>query len=319
MKSLVIILSVLTQTSILAQEFIPYSIQLSDVNRELVMIPVEGGNFMMGSLDSDPAHKADEGPQHPVSISAFWMGETEITWDQYEAFIYREGDDGFVSNDKLDHLGIDGVSSATMPYAEMSFGMGKEGYPAVNMTQYAALMYCKWLSAKTGEFYRLPTEAEWEYACKGSDNFRFSHGNNEDSLSQFAVLDSEKYGRVASLKPSELGLYDLNGNVAEWTMDQYDVNYYRKSKSEDPWLKPVKLYPRVARGGHFKQTAQDLRCVSRLASSGDWKRRDPQLPKSRWWHTNAPYVGFRVVRPLVKPSKKEIEQYWLDAMEDYGQ
>jgi len=267
----------------------------------------------MGSDKTNSDSKEDEFPQHKVKVSGFWISETEITWDQYEIFVFRNKDKEKMSSEaKLKELGISGVTGATTPYVDMSFGMGKENYPAINITRYAAIMYCKWLSAQTGEFYRLPTEAEWEYACK-------SGRDNSIPLKDVAFFGEMAYERVASLKPDKNGLYDMLGNVSEWTLDQYSPDFYKKSPENNPWLKPELLYPGVTRGGNWKMKEEDARCESRLPSEPRWKRRDPQLPKSRWWLTNAPFVGFRIVKPFEQPSAKEIEKYWLEVMEDYGE
>ncbi len=300
--------------SVMAQEFSPYPVTIPGVSKEIMMIPVKGGTFQMGSED-----KPSESPVHEVKVGDFWMGATEVTWDQYDAFIYRDKDKAGADEARMRELAIDGVTSATIPYVEMSFGMGKGDHPAVNMTQYAALMYCKWLSSITGEFYRLPTEAEWEYACKTEKNNRFHHGDSTKDLSTYAVFNADSYRKVGSLKPGESGIFDLNGNTAEWTMDQYDESFYSRSGADNPWNIPETLYPRSVRGGSWKSWAPELTCTARMGSKPSWKKRDPQLPKSRWWHTNAPFVGFRIVRPLDTPTVEEIERYWLKAIEDYSE
>ena len=132
-------------------------------------------------------------------------------------------------------IDVDAVSGATTPYVEMSFGMGIEGYPAICMTQLAAVKFCEWLSAMTGHFYRLPTEAEWEYACRAGSNEAYSFGNDTTDLDQYAWYESnsnDKYQPVGTKKPNQWDLYDMHGNVAEWTLDQYLPTAYRTRKGE---------------------------------------------------------------------------------------
>lgn len=310
LSSLISICSSWAQT----QEFKDYNQELKNESISIDMVAVKGGNFLMGTFKT--RRKEDEKPQHEVVVEGFWMGKHEITWEQYDAFVFGFFDaDEFQEKTQLENLGIDAVSGATPPYVDMSFDMGKESRPAVNMTQYAALMYCKWLTSKTGVFYRLPTEAEWEYACKKG---RTDTAKDLKSIAWFAENTHEKYEIIGSKNANSLGIHDLLGNVSEWTLDQYSASYYENSPTTNPWNTPNKLYPRVVRGGSWKDTADKLCCTSRGQSKQKWKRRDPQIPKSNWWHTNAPFVGFRVIRPKNQPSKEEIKKYWLEAIEDFG-
>lgn len=280
------------------------------------MVAIEGGAFEMGAEESDNSRNSNEKPKHSVSVDDFWIGRYEITWEQYDAFVYGKFDEPqFESPSKLKEMGIDGVSGATAPYVDMSFGMGKASYPAVNMTQYAAIMYCKWLTSKTGVFYRLPTEAEWEYTCKIGKTDQVKDLTN---ISWYEDNSEEKYQKTGTKNPNQIEIYDLLGNVSEWVMDQYSTSYYSNSPKNNPWNVPSKLYPRVIRGGSWKDTASKLCCTSRQGSNPKWKRRDPQIPKSDWWNTDAPFIGFRVVRPKEQPSQKETEKYWLEAIVDYG-
>jgi formylglycine-generating enzyme required for sulfatase activity len=212
-------------------------------------------------------------------------------------------------------LNVDAVSGATTPYVEMSFGMGIEGYPAICMTQLAAVKFCEWLSAMTGNFYRLPTEAEWEYACRAGSSDAFSFGDDLEILDDYAWYASnsnDKYQLVGTKKPNAWGLYDMHGNVAEWTLDQYLPTAYRQRKGEvlNPFQQPTKIYPKVVRGGSWMDSPKRLRSASRRPSSKKWKMRDPQIPKSEWWHTDAPFVGLRVVRPYKTPLEAEQKKYW---------
>ena len=283
---------------------------------EMAFIP--GGTFSMGSPKSEQGHFGDEGPQHLVEVDPFWMGKFEITWDLYELFISRGIDKkrpATVSGKEVE-IDVAAVSGATQPYTEMSFGMGVEGYPAICMTQLAAVKFCEWLSAMTGNFYRLPTEAEWEYACRAGTKTAYSFGDTPSNLDIYAWHEGNSggaYHKVGQKEPNPWGLYDMHGNVSEWTLDQYVPTVYntRKRKTVDnPLQTPTKTYPRVVRGGAWSDKPNRLRSAARRPSSKKWKKRDPQIPKSLWWHTDAPFVGFRVVRPLETPSPLEQNKYW---------
>jgi formylglycine-generating enzyme required for sulfatase activity len=283
---------------------------------EMAFIP--GGTFSMGSPKSEQGHFGDEGPQHLVEVDPFWMGKFEITWDLYELFISRGIDKkrpATVSGKEVE-IDVAAVSGATQPYTEMSFGMGVEGYPAICMTQLAAVKFCEWLSAMTGNFYRLPTEAEWEYACRAGTKTAYSFGDNPSNLDIYAWHEGNSggaYHKVGQKEPNPWGLYDMHGNVSEWTLDQYLPTVYntRKRKTVDnPLQTPTKTYPRVVRGGAWSDKPNRLRSAARRPSSKKWKKRDPQIPKSLWWHTDAPFVGFRVVRPLETPSPLDQNKYW---------
>jgi formylglycine-generating enzyme required for sulfatase activity len=283
---------------------------------EMAFIP--GGTFSMGSPKSEQGHFGDEGPQHLVEVAPFWMGKFEITWDLYELFISRGIDKkrpATVSGKEVE-IDVAAVSGATQPYTEMSFGMGVEGYPAICMTQLAAVKFCEWLSAMTGNFYRLPTEAEWEYACRAGTKTAYSFGDNPSNLDIYAWHEGNSggaYHKVGQKEPNPWGLYDMHGNVSEWTLDQYVPTVYntRKRKTVDnPLQTPTKTYPRVVRGGAWSDKPNRLRSAARRPSSKKWKKRDPQIPKSLWWHTDAPFVGFRVVRPLETPSPLDQNKYW---------
>lgn len=288
------------------------------------MVPVKAGRAVIGSPENEAGRKKDEGPVHQAELDGFWIGKHEVTWELYELFVYpaidkaKKNSSTSASAKKVE---IDAITSPTPPFMDMSFGMGKTGYPAVNMTQYAALAYCKWLTEKTGHFYRLPTEAEWEYACRAGSSDAYFFGNDKALLPDYAWYSknsNEKYHKVGTKKPNPWGIYDMLGNVAEWTLDQYLPGFYGTpgSQQKNPWAAPATLYPRVVRGGSWDDAATDLRCAARLGSANAWKKRDPQIPKSDWWNTDASFVGFRVVRPFKQPSPAEIRQYFSQQPKD---
>ena len=298
-------------------EFIEYNQYILDNNLNLEMRPIVGGQFLMGSPLNENNRLADEGPVHKVEVDSFWMAKYETTWDLYNLFTSRSLDNlqpKFNSNNEV-NIDVDAVSGATTPYVEMSFGMGTDGFPAISMTQLAAKKFCQWLSAITGNFYRLPTEAEWEYACRAGSQSSYSFGDDFNELSDYAWFkdnSGNKYQKVGLKLPNNWGLYDMHGNVSEWTLDAYSSTTYLKSLqnlSKNPYTKPLKLYPRVVRGGSWKNSHYRLRSASRQASSKQWKKQDPQIPRSKWWHTDAQFVGFRVVRPYLTPTIEEQKEY----------
>jgi formylglycine-generating enzyme required for sulfatase activity len=251
------------------------------------------------------------------------MEKCEVTWAEYELFMYPdESKQTPLTSGTTNYTSdlSDAVSRPSKPYVEMSFGMGKDGYPAISMTQHGCNIYCQWLSAKTGHFYRLPTEAEWEYACRAGTTTAYYFGNDPATLGDYAWFADNsdgKYQKVGQKKPNAWGLYDMLGNVDEWTLDQYDPEYYAKFKETvtEPWNKSTTPYPQVVRGGSWQDDPDKLRCATRRASSPDWKMQDPQLPKSIWYHTDAQFLGFRIIRPLQAPTAAELQKYWYSGVE----
>lgn len=295
------------------QSIKPISIPGSTVQINMIAIPT--GSFLMGSPVSEANRKEDEGPQVEVKISGFFISETEVTWDLFELFTDKEKRAALIYSSDVIKAKADAIIKPSTPYLDPSYGMGKYGFPATSMTQYAALSFCKWLSELTGEFYRLPTEAEWEYACKAGTNTAYSFGNDVSLLSQYAWSfenSDEKYHPVKTKKPNPWGLYDMHGNVMEWTLDQYQADFYSTlgTSASSPWRQPNKLLPRTARGGSWDESAPVLRSSARTSSNPSWQRRDPQIPKSFWWCSDAPFVGIRLVKPVNPPSKEDQEAFW---------
>ena len=270
------------------------------------MVPIPGGDYVIGSPEGEKDRNADEGPQHPITIRPFWMGKYEVTWDEYNLFA-----ESAVLKDELDKLKdrkseLDGITRPTPPYQDMTFGYGHDKYPAICMTHHAAMEYCRWLSAKTGKGYRLPTEAEWEYACRAGTKSAYSFGDDAAKLGEYAWSAENSDGKphpVGQKKPNPWGLYDIHGNVAEWCIDHYQKDYYSTFAPDKPTFSPVllpteKRFPHVVRGGSWDEDPPALRSSARHASNREWLRQDPQRPQSIWWLTEGVFVGFRVIRPL---------------------
>ena len=302
----------------------PYTGKIAGTEVTFEMLPIKGGNYLMGTGEGERGRKPDEGPQHKVAVQPFWMGKCEVTWNEYELFMYPEEEKKVRASRNYDPSqfpGADAVSRPTSPYVEMSFGMGKDGFPAISMTQHAASKYCQWLSAKTGQFYRLPTEAEWEYACRAGTTTTYSFGDDANELGDYAwyAKNSDfKYQKVGKRKPNPWGLHDMHGNVLEWTLDQYDEDYFKQfaiGVTQSPWNRITAPYPHSARGGSWDDNPEKLRSGARRGSNKTWKIQDPQLPKSIWYHTDAQFLGFRVIRPLNVPAPEELSKYWTSGQE----
>ena len=295
------------------EEMKSYTERIRGTDLSFEMAPIPAGTFTMGSPEDEAKRRKDEGPQRQVAVSPFWMGVREVTWEEYELWAssleiqQRNPEMELTDGDRV----ADGVSRPTPPYTDMTFGMGHDGYPAVCMTQLAAKTYCEWLSAKTGHFYRLPTEAEWEWACRAGTTTAYHSGDDLEKLGEYAWFSrnsDDQYQRVGEKKPNAWGLHDMHGNVAEWVLDAYGA-YEGAADGKvlvDPLVVPKTLFPRVVRGGSWIDPPPMLRSAARTASEEDWKMQDPQLPQSVWYHTDADFVGFRVVRPLRVPSAAEI-------------
>jgi formylglycine-generating enzyme required for sulfatase activity len=283
-----------------------YTETIPDTKITFDMVPVAAGSFQMGSPPGEPGRREDEGPQHEVKLPAFYMGKLEVTWNEYDEFgfsldLQRKRRLGLQGP----RTGADAVTRPTPPYADESWGWGKEKQPVIGITQYAATKYCEWLSARTGKKYRLPTEAEWEYAARAGAKTAYNFGNDPAELPKHAWFrgNSGEQPHVGGEKtPNAWGLHDMHGNVGEWTRDQYAADAYAR-RADKPAVAPFNdpgksLYPHVVRGGSWDDEASELRSAARRASDEGWSRRDPQNPKSLWWHTDATFVGFRVIREI---------------------
>ena len=189
----------------------------------------------------------------------------------------------------------------------------------MTMTHFAARQFTKWLSLKTGHIYRLPTEAEWEYAARAGSTTAYHFGDDVDQLDAHgwhADNSDDKYHAVGTLKPNAFGLYDMHGNVAEWTLDAYQPDHYGRlhtdkiSHADDTLVPTTDQYPHVIRGGSWFDFPEDLRSAVRRFSDAEWSGQDPQFPNSIWWHTDARFVGIRLVRPVASPSEAQRHRYW---------
>jgi len=232
------------------------------VKFEMVAIP--GGVFQM----ADPTK---DGATRTVTVKPFWIGKTEVTWDAYDVYML-----GLDKPASAPGKGKDAISRPSKPYGAPDRGFGHQGYAAISISHHAAQQYCRWLSAKTGKKYRLPTEAEWEYACRAGGPAQKWTDEELDKVAWYWDNAEDKTQPVGQKRPNAWGLHDMLGNAAEWCQGLDGVP--------------------VVRGGSFLDKTEKVHCGARARQTPDWQASDPQNPKSKWWLTDGAFVGFRVVR-----------------------
>lgn len=263
--------TVLTAAFILISTTVSWAVEESEAGSYTQVIPGTLVKFDMVKIPGGELAVPD--PDKPgttikMKIPPMWVGKTEVTWDEYDVFVYRldEPETTAPGEEKKDAL-----SRPSKPYGAADRGFGHKGYPAINVSYVGARQYCKWLSQKTGKNYRLPTEVEWEYACRAG-----APSPGADTIKQYAWVWEEKTHPVAKKSPNAWGLYDMLGNVAEWCTD-------------------IKGKP-VTCGGSWQDMAKDVSPSLRAYQDDSWRATDPQNPKSIWWLSDGPFVGFRIIR-----------------------
>ena len=285
----------------------------TSVSFEMVAIP--GGEFMMGSPKDEAMRKPDEGPVHPVKVSRFFMAKIEVSWEEYLEFFKATSSQGRKEAEKNED--IDAISGPTPPWGAPDQGWGKGSRPAITMTWKSANVYCQWLSKVTGKKYRLPTEAEWEYAARGGSKtpyffegdakkytsegfFKKILGRDTTVIQSYVAYKENSPSQTIEpgmVKANPFGLKNMLGNVYEFCSDWYSPKAYQSYKKlvTDP-RGPKKGKEHVIRGGSFKSDAKDVRCAARdFTKSQAWLVTDPQMPKSIWWYSDCVDIGFRVV------------------------
>lgn len=282
------------------------------------MIAIPGGTFQLGSPADEPYRDEDEGPVKTVEISPFFMGEIEVTWDEYLAFYSQTSGEGRSTDTegvRKEAGELDAIVGATPPYGQPDQGWGKGRRPAISISYHAAETYCRWLSQVTGKTYRLPTEAEWEYAARGGTSgpwffeadpkkamkkglFRSQPDTTTINTYVVYVHNSQlKTQEPGFVQPNPFGLKNMLGNVAEFTADWYSPDAYAgiPEGAVDP-VGPATGQERVIRGGYYRSNAAGVRVANRdYTRTADWLKTDPQVPKSEWWYSDCFHVGFRVV------------------------
>ena len=289
------------------------------VSFEMVLIPK--GSFQMGSPADEAGRKDDEGPQHEVQLDSFYLCTSETTISLFMAY-YQE-----TASAKRDLLGVqeekketqkaddvDAITGPTPVYGDMTMGYN-EKHPAMGMTWHNAMTFCRWLSKKTGRQYRLPTEAEWEYACRAGGSKAFGAASEPEQIKDFAWYDAtadRQTAEVGKKKPNAWGLCDMQGNVREWVYDFYSPTAYKEAAKQTPAINPkgpdseqvAEPKVHVARGGDYNSPIAEARCAARAFEEKWWRSGDPQIPKSQWWLPEMDIIGFRVACSVDTGNKK---------------
>lgn len=262
--------------TLFAQEPKTETIEIPGTDLKVEMVYVPGGKATLGSPAGEAGRKPDEAPVHEVELRPYWMSKTEVTW---EAFVK------YFENRKA--VKVDGVTRPSPPYEPPHGKMGVGAHPAVGMRWHGAMGFCDWVSALTGKRFRLPTEAEFEYAARAGSTAAGPATPAETCW--FKDNGANKTHLTGTLKPNAFGLHDLMGNVWEYALE------YHGGADYDP----------VLRGGGWPTPAGELRFAARQQILPEWYDRDPNRPRSMWWLTDGGFIGFRLVRFADLPKKDQ--------------
>jgi formylglycine-generating enzyme required for sulfatase activity len=307
---------------------VPYEEPIPGTDVSIAMVPVQGGSLLLGSPSGEAGRLDDEGPQVRVALPPFWMAKYETRWAEYRPYMdvaqaFEKFNDKKIRPVSEDRL-VDAITAPSKLYdPSFTFQSGEDPrQPAVTMSQYAAKQYTKWLSLLTERFYRLPTEAEWEHACRAGTSTAYSFGDDPAQLDDYAwhyANAEDATHAVGQKQPNPWGLFDMHGNAEEWVLDAYNATHYAELAKQGEidrdaavdW--PTTLFPRVLRGGSWDDDPERLRSAARGQSDDEvWRDYDPNSPKSPWWFASelAQDVGFRLVRPYQAPPRAERGKYW---------
>ena len=227
------------------------------------MVLVEGGTYMMGNN----AGNKDEQPTHKVSLDNFYIGKYEVTNKDFKKFVDATG--YLTDAEKPDTVRLKknlpprGINNGTWKTGSsgMEIPLGDSMKPVSNISWFDAMEYCNWLSKVTGKKFRLPTEAEWEYAAKGGSkckDYNYAGGNNLDEVAWYVGNSDAKSHAIGQKMANELEIYDMAGNSREWCSDWYGDTYYRTSPEMNP-PGPEQGKQRVLRGGSWGSQKDRMR------------------------------------------------------------
>jgi len=289
---------------------VAYSV-VNDGYGDYVLVPA--GSFQMG--DNYGEGNSDELPVHTVTLDSFYIGKYEVTNGEYKKFM---DDSGYTNSAYWDSGGFGSYGTEPAYWNDATYKgggiVGNGSFPVVGVNWYEAMAYCSWLSSKTGMKYRLPTEAEWEKAARGTDQRRYPWGGTIDS--SYANYQNSGYpssnipasvgfyngttqdGFSTNNSASPYGAYDMAGNILEWCTDWYDDNYYSSSPANNP-TGPSSGTGRVYRGGSFADGPTPGYTFYQRSSA-----RVSNVPTRRYYH-----IGFRVARETTIPNTAPIASF----------
>jgi formylglycine-generating enzyme required for sulfatase activity len=226
---------------------------------KIEMLPIPGGTFTIRG--------------QTVTVKPFWMAKTETPWEAFDAF--TASGEPSPAYDQTDYP-PDAIARPSKSYILPDLGWGHNGYPAINVSFISTVMFCRWLSAETKKKYRLPTEAEWEWACRAGETGPWKVNRAAlEKTAWWAGNSGRTTNEVGKKEPNRWGLHDMLGNPGEWATDLEG--------------KPVLC------GGTFLDGINGMFPGMRRRWSPKWQETDPQFPKSRWWLADGKFVGFRIV------------------------
>lgn len=237
----------------------PYTETLPNSLVKIQMVPVPGGKVNVGGKT--------------VEVKPFWIAQTETPWEAFDVFLASGKPSKAYDQTEF---AADAIARPSKSYILPDLGWGHAGYPAINLSSTSVQMFCRWLATETKKKYRVPTDAEWELACRAGveGDWKISKEELEKSA-WYAGNAGGLTHPIGKKEPNKLGLMDMLGNVGEWATDE-----------SGKW---------VLCGGHFRDEADKISPITRRYWDPSWQATDPQIPKSRWWLSDGPFVGFRLV------------------------
>lgn len=257
------------------------TVEIPGTRAKFDLVALPGGKATIGSPADDPGRKDDE-KRREVTLQPFWLGAHEVTWKEFNAFRNSKELDGVTRPTNADSFFIENIPD----------DFRTDPRPMTNARWHSAVMYCEWLSKKTGRYFRLPTEAEWEYAARAG-----SEAPAPDPLSDAGWHKANSKNRthnVGESKANALGIHDLTGNVWEYALE--------------PYAPPD--YSPVLRGGCWSSVPRELRYAHRQVIPLKWFEDDSNTPRSVWWLTaHTVSIGFRVACAADASDRKDREAY----------